>query len=257
MSTSPLSIAVLISAGRNPVSGVPRACRGDAIAMTLGRKLAGDNLRVIHAGKADDPALNDYLAFGASTIEVLAVPEGSVAVGQLATHVATCDVILTGGRAESGMGSGLFPYALAAALVRPIIANVLDVAFDQNELKIQQFLPKGKRRRIAAHAPIILAIHPMAAAELNYAYARRLAGRFDVHQAAAMPEPPPPSPWKVSSDLRLPIRLKAEAPKAGHARLLSAIAFEAKGGVVAFDGSPVDKAQIVFNYLREHHLLDF
>jgi electron transfer flavoprotein beta subunit len=258
MSTGPLSVAVLISAGRNPVSGVPRACRGDVAAMAVGRSLAGDGLRVVHAGRADDPALADYLALGASTIEALAAPEGTVDVPQLASHLAACDIILTGLRAESEMGSGLLPYALGNALDRPIIANVLDVTFEANEVKVSQFLPKGKRRGIAAQVPVILAIHPLAGTEFNYAYARRAAGRIVAQQAVAVSEPvSPSSPWTVSPGLRRPVRLKAEAPKAGHARLLSAIAPEAKGGVVAFDGSPVDKAQIVFNYLREHHLIDF
>jgi electron transfer flavoprotein beta subunit len=32
---------------------------------------------------------------------------------------------------------------------------------------------------------------------------------------------------------------------------------EAKSGVVAFEGTSVDKAQVVLNYLREHRLIDF
>jgi electron transfer flavoprotein beta subunit len=53
------------------------------------------------------------------------------------------------------------------------------------------------------------------------------------------------------------VRLKALDKKSGHARLLSAIVSETKGGVVAFEGTTVDKAQVMLNYLREHRLVDF
>lgn len=257
MSTLPVSVAVLISAGRHPVSGISRACRGDAIAMSLGQKLAGERLRVVHAGKADDPSLADYLALGANHIDVLSVPEGYDPVQQMVSHLTACDVIITGARAEQGMGSGLVPYALAHALRRPIVGSVLDISVDQNELKICQFLPKGKRRALAAQVPVILAVHPLAAADLNYAYARRLAGRIVTEQPILVPWPEADSPWTIAPENRRPVRLIAQETKGGHARLQSAIASEAKGGVVAFDGSPVDKAQIVFNYLREHRLIDF
>jgi electron transfer flavoprotein beta subunit len=67
--------AVLVSAGRHPFTGAPRACRGDAVALALGQRLVGDALRIIHAGAIDEPALKDYLALGASTIEVVAAPK--------------------------------------------------------------------------------------------------------------------------------------------------------------------------------------
>jgi electron transfer flavoprotein beta subunit len=53
------------------------------------------------------------------------------------------------------------------------------------------------------------------------------------------------------------VRLRAQDKKAGYARMLSAILTEAKGGVVAFEGTSVDKAQVILNYLREHRLIDF
>jgi electron transfer flavoprotein beta subunit len=257
MNSAPLAVAVLVSAGRHPVSGIARYCRGDAIAMALGHKLVGEQLRVVHAGKADDPALADYLALGANRIDVLPVPENHDPVQQMASHLETCDVILTGARAENGFGSGLLPYALAHLLRRPIVTNVLDVVVDQNELNIRQFLHRGQRRGLAAKVPVILAVHPLASVELSYAYARRVAGRIVAEQPIRAPQPDAQSAWTIAPENRRPIRLKAQETKGGHARLQSAIASEAKGGVVAFDGSPVDKAQIVFNYLRDHHLIDF
>jgi electron transfer flavoprotein beta subunit len=257
VSTRPLSVAVLLSAGRHPVSGAARACRSDAVALALGRKLAPDRLRVVHAGSVEEPSLQDYLALGAGCIDVLAVPEGKDLVPPLAARLADVDVILTGSRAEQGAGSGLFPYALAGAMGRPVVGNVLDVKFEKDDLVVRQFLPKGKRRGIAVRTPVVLAVHPLASAEFNYAYARRLSGRIEVDQAKSASNVDNLSAWTVSPVPRRPVRLKAQESKAGHARLLSAIVSEAKGGVVAFEGSPVDKAQIMLNYLREHRLIDF
>ena len=134
--------------------------------------------RVIHAGAIDEPALNDYLALGAGTIEVVAIPNGYDTVRVLSGLLKDVDLVLAGGRAESGAGSGLFPYALAKALGRPVVANVLDVEIEGAEARVRQFLPKGRRRGVAVSLPAILAVHPLTQVRLGYAYARRLSGRI-------------------------------------------------------------------------------
>ncbi len=261
MSTPSLSIAVLVSAGRHPVSGIARACRGDAVALALARKLGGDRLRVIHAGKAEEPSIRDYLALGAGRVEVLSTSDGQDPAQPLAAHLKDVGVILTGSRAEVGAGSGMFPYRLAHAMGRPLVGNVLDARIDEDGVTVRQFLPKGRRRGIAAPVPIVLVVHPMAPAQLKYAHARRVAGRVEAVSGFAAPELGDASAsvpaWSIDPAPRRPVRLKAQENKTGHARLQSAIVFEAKGGTVAFDGSSVDKAQIMLNYLREHRLVDF
>jgi electron transfer flavoprotein beta subunit len=254
------SVAVLVSAGRNPVSGSPRACPGDAVAMSLGRKIAGDALRVVFAGSQDEPALMDYLALGAGTIEVVSCSSSSDIVAALATKLSDVDVILTGTRTESGAGSGVVPYALAAALKRPVVANVLDAIIDRGEARVTQFLPKGLRRSLATQLPAIFSVHPMAPLQLTYAHARRATGRIvnsvsgdsggelDIHR---VPQ------WAVTTTERRLLPLKAEVKMNAHDRLQSAISQEAKGGVVAIDGTCVDKAQVVLAYLRENRLIDF
>ena len=262
MTKSSISVAVLVSAGRHPVSAAPRASRGDAVAMALGRQLAGDALRVIHAGAPQEPSLQDYLALGAGTIEVLSVEPGGDVLPALLTHLQNSDVVLTGGQAETGLGSGLLPYALAHRLGRPLIANVLDVAIENSpangwETKVRQFLPKGQRRGIVCPLPTVLAVHPAAPVEMPYAYARRLKGRIVSLAVTESIEQASPPLWKVSPATRSPVKFKAEDKKSGHARMLSAIVTDSKGGVVAFEGTSVDKAQVVLNYLRENHLIDF
>lgn len=259
----PISVAVLVSAGRNPVSGAPRACRGDAVAMALGMSLAGDTLRVVHAGDDREPALRDYLAYGARGIEVLRVDAPQDLAPILAKSVADADVILTGSAAEQGAGSGLLPYMLAESLGRPVVANVLGVTLEPRGARertiahLRQFLPKGQRRQLICPVPLIVAVHPFAPVRLDYAYSRRISGRLDVTQTDySAPSAVQPS-WTIEAAPRRPVRLQAQDIKTGHARMLSAVTSEVKSGVVAFEGTTVDKAQVVLNYLREHRLVDF
>jgi electron transfer flavoprotein beta subunit len=253
--TPQISVAVLLSAGRHPVSGASRAAPGDAAALALARKLAGDGVLALHAGSHGEPALQDYLAFGAGRIEVLTVGPGQDILPPLAERLRNVDLILTGARAERGAGSGTLPYALAHALKYPIIPNVLEATREESELRVRQFLPKGRRRAVAAPPRAILVVHPLAPADLRYAHARRLTGRIET--ALAAPLAAESRSWTVETTERRPVRLKAEDKKAAHARLLSAIVSEAKGGTVAIEGSSVDKAQIVLSFLREHRLVDF
>lgn len=251
------TVAVLVSAGRHPVSGTPRACRGDAVAMALGRRLAGHGARVIHAGDPHDDALSDYLALGATRLEVLGIPEGRDFLTTLADYVKGANLILTGSRAEQGAGSGLMPYLLAQALDRPMIGNVLDAQIDGREVVVQQFLPKGQRRSLAAPTPLVVSVHPLAPAGLRYAHASRVAGRIDAIAVATPPLAASPPAWTIDPSARRPLRLQAIDKKDGHARMTSLIQSQARGGVVAFEGTSVDKAQILLTYLRQHRLVDF
>jgi electron transfer flavoprotein beta subunit len=230
--------------------------------MALGRRMAGDGLRVVHAGAEQEPSLQDYLALGAGTIEVLPLDSSGDAVAALAAYLKDVDVILTGSNADSGAGSGLFPYVLARALARPVVANVLEARVERAagegwDVEIRQFLPKGERRRIGCELPLVIAVHPLAPVELKYAYARRVSGRVErgpeIPTGTRVVEPG----WAIEAASRRPVRLKARETKSAHARMQAAVVAEAKGGVVAFGGSTVDKAQVMLNYLREHRLVDF
>jgi electron transfer flavoprotein beta subunit len=252
--------AVLVSAGRHPFTGAPRACRGDAVALALGQRLVGDALRIIHAGAIDEPALKDYLALGAGTIEVVAAPNGQDTVSVLSGLPEGCRPRSHRQPGRKRGGSGLFPYALAKALGRPVAANVLDVEIEGAEARIRQFLPKGRRRGVAVSLPAILAVHPLTQVRLGYAYARRLSGRIVAVSPAIdgkLGADAGGEPWTVEQTSRRPVRLKAEEKRSAHERMRAAVVSEAKGGVVAFEGTSVDKAQVVLNYLRNHRLIDF
>ena len=257
MSSTSRSVAVLVSAGRHPVSGAPRACNNDAIAMALGRKLAGDALRIFHAGDPADAALQDYLAYGATRIDVVQLRGGADPLAALAGHLRSTEIILTGSRTERGAGSGLLPYVLAERLERPIVTDVLDIEIDNSQALLRQFLPKGKRRQIAAPVPLVVAVHPMAPASLSYAHARRMAGRIESIAATELQDTTSAPAWTVEPAARRPVQLKAQEQRDGHARMVSYVETQARGGAVVLEGSAVDKAQIILSYLRNNQLVDF
>lgn len=254
------SVAVLVSAGRHPSSGKPRACPGDAVVLALGRKIAGEALHVIHAGSPGEPALADYLALGAGKVEVLPLQEGGDAVPALVSCLDRFDVILTGLSAERGEGSGVLPYAVAKSLGRAIASNVIEAKVSCGEIQVRQFLPKGKRRSLAVPMPCVITVHPLTTLRLGYAYARRHAGTvstIDPSGDGVVSAPSVPNPWTLQPANRQLVRLRAADKKPAHARLQSAIAPQSKGGVVVIEGSNDEKAKAVLDYLRDHRLIEF
>lgn len=262
-------ITALVSAGRHPVSGEPRHCRNDSIAMTIGFKLTNSlnevsanasKFKVLHAGNPGNSALTDYLALGASQIDVIPMAANTDIVDSLAAKLVNIDLILTGSRAESDQDSGLLPYLLAAKLSIPLVANALAITPTANGIEILQFLPKGKRRSVTVQLPAVVVIHPLAPVELRFAYARQIMG--------AISQQPTPGTivaakgtnalqWQTQAYIRKPNKLKARENKSGHARMLSATVSENKGGAVVNDGNSVEKAQVILGYLREHRLINF
>jgi electron transfer flavoprotein beta subunit len=272
-------ITVLVSTAIHPLSGHPCTNRNDTLALEIARQLSGGTQRTLHIGDPQDAALPDYLAFGANSVEVLPDVAGSDIVATLADQVRNAKLILSGTRAQSGEASGMLPYLLAAALKRPIVADVLEVQLLGDSVQATQFLPKGRRRTVTVSLPAIIAVHPLATVLPRYAYARRVAGRIqtlsnaptpdsnamgagthsatDATALAASPSGPRPSPWTLESVDRVPVKLKAPDRRSGHARMLSATAAVSRGGQVVNQGSDVEKAQAVLAYLREHDLIAF
>ena len=256
-------ITTLVSAGRHPLSGEPRHCHNDSLAMSIGldtAKLVSAEHHVLHVGKPDNKALKEYLALGASQIEVISISDNTDIVDCLATQLNHVDLILTGSRAESGEDSGLLPYLLAEKLGIPLVVNALAIKSSENIIEVLQFLPKGKRRNVTVKLPAIIAIHPLAPASLKFSYARQISGEIK-----SLPTPHAPIPlannhkpqWQAQATIRKPIKLKAPENKSGHERMLAAISSESKGGAVVNNGNSVEKAQVILGYLREHHLINF
>ena len=262
-------IAVLVSIGRHPVSGVPRYSRNDAAALDMAGKLAqhaaGTSIDVIHAGDAGNPALPDYLALGAASVtlvEAMASRDVLPALqSQLQAQLQPYDLVLCGSRAEGGAASGMLPYLLAARLGLPLLAGVIAVTPDRGRGSIvaQQYLPKGRRREVALKLPALMTVHPLAPNSLRYAYARLRSGeiRKQAFSADAAAVDDSAGQWTVEPAKAVPRKLAAPEKRSGHARMQAATVSESRGGKVVQDGSAADKAQVVLAYLREHRLVDY
>ncbi|PQV49152.1 drug:proton antiporter [Paraburkholderia sp. BL21I4N1] len=264
-----MKIAVLVSVGRHPVSGVARYSRNDAAALTLALSLVKTHqatLDVLHAGDPSNPALQEYLALGARSVEVLET-EGSNGVQadaatRLAARLRGYDLVLTGTRAEGAFDSGMLPYRVAAALNMPLIGAAVDVALRDGCAEVRQFMPKGLRRRVEVRLPALIAVHPLANAAPTYAYARLREGTIRPVAASSTVDADTTDDadnlaWTTRPVSAKPVRLAAAEKRSGHARMLSATTTESRGGSVVIEGSSVEKAQVILAYLREHQLVDY
>ena len=268
-----MKIAVLVSVGRHPVSGTARYSRNDAAALTIALSLAkthGATLDVLHAGDPSNPALREYLALGARTVEVLEVPttpewQGD-AIAPLTTRLRGYDLVLTGTRAEGAFDSGMLPYRIANALDMPLVGSAVDLTLRDGCAEVRQFMPKGLRRRVEVQLPALIAVHPMANTAPSYAYARLREGTIRPVAADTPGSPDAGSPraaspddlaWTTHPATAKPVRLAAAEKRSGHARMLSATTTESRGGSVVIEGSSVEKAQVILAYLREHQLVDY
>ncbi|MFM0174040.1 electron transfer flavoprotein subunit beta/FixA family protein [Paraburkholderia sediminicola] len=258
-----MKIAVLVSVGRHPVSGTARYSRNDAAALSMALSLARTHnatLDVLHAGDPSNPALKEYLALGARSVEVLEIattPELQAdATAPLAARLRGYDLVLTGTRAEGAFDSGMLPYRVANALEMPLVGAAVDITLRDGCAEVRQFMPKGLRRRVEVRLPALIAVHPLANAAPTYAYARLREGtiRPVATQAAANPDD---LTWTVRPAVAKPVRLAAAEKRSGHARMLSATTTESRGGSVVIEGSSVEKAQVILAYLREHQLVDY
>ncbi|SOF01405.1 electron transfer flavoprotein beta subunit [Burkholderia sp. OK233] len=260
-----MKIAVLVSVGRHPVSGTARYSRNDAAALTIALSLAkthGATLDVLHAGDPSNPALKEYLALGARTVEVLEVPatpewQGD-AIAPLAARLQGYDLVLTGTRAEGAFDSGMLPYRVASALDVPLVGAAVDLTIRDGCAEVRQFMPKGLRRRVEVRLPALIAVHPMANTAPSYAYARLREGTIRPVATDAPGRPSAANPaWTIRPASAKPVRLAAAEKRSGHARMLSATTTESRGGSVVIEGSSVEKAQVILAYLREHQLVDY
>ena len=257
-----LNIAVLVSVGVHPISGVARYCRNDALGLAMGLQLIeaqSAQLEVFHAGEPNEAVLSEYLALGALCVKVIACADKDV-VKNLTENLANCDLIITGTRAEGGRG--LLPYLLAEKLGLPIIANVLEIKSAENALEVLQFLPKGKRRRVFVELPAVVVVHPFAVVELHYAHAQKSTGKIEILTQENKKDISKSIAWKPSPKTYMPVKLKAidekyGIHKTGHARMVEALVSESKNGIVVIEQDSVEKAQVIVRYLREHHLIDF
>ncbi|NLR73853.1 electron transfer flavoprotein subunit beta [Leeia aquatica] len=253
---SGVKLTVLVSPGRHPVSGRARVSPADAAALCQARELPGTQLRVMSAGQGKTADLDAYLGLGVAELEWIPTADERVAE-TLQAALAGQELVLMGSRADGGLSSGMLPFQLAAALGMPVIQDVLQVSLRGRTARVVQFLPKGLRRELEVDLPALITLHPRAHGTTRYAYALARAGR--VVQCHGFVVSVSEQCWQVEPANRRARPLKAQLKLSGHARMQGAIASDEGGraGQVVKQGTVVEKAQVVLDYLREHRLIDF
>jgi electron transfer flavoprotein beta subunit len=223
-----LHVITLVSVGAHPTSGRPRRAEQDARAVELGLQLAGDNLHVLHAGSADEPALRAYLGMGLDELHVLEQPAGGDALPGLADYIRESGVqmVLTGSQAETGEGSGMLPYLLAEKLGWPLVVGMAEVeSMSNGTAQVLQALPRGQRRRLKVRLPFLATVDNAAPKPRQSAYGpaqRGLLGIEDVEVTidelltgnSLQPAKPRPKRLKVIKAKSGADRMKAATAKA-------------------------------------------
>jgi len=249
-------ITVLVAASAHAVSGRPTRSRADAVAVALALGLPGQ-LRLLGAGAMPEAVARDYLALGAGRIEVLEAAQDADVCASLLPALRNTAWIVTGTRGEAEQGSGVLPFALGAALGRPVVTDVVAVQPEGGSWVVTQALPKGARRRLRVSAPAVLAVSAAAPVVLRHSLADAMAGTV-VRTTAASTAPADLSArgQRVPRGKRRKL-LEARVAQSGHARMLGAIESPSTGGAVLQAGSPAAKAQAVLDYLQTHSLVQF
>ncbi|MFH6787094.1 MULTISPECIES: electron transfer flavoprotein subunit beta [Methylobacterium] len=259
-----MKIAVLLSAGRHPVSGAAVLPRLEAQAIRIAVRL-GEAFGVLDGGSApfglhagpDAATVADALGQGLARIEHLVLPEGVDPVPALAEHLAATapDVILAGRRGQGGGESGIVPYALAAALDRPLIADVVSVApgDEAGTLRLDQSLGRGALRRVVVRGPVVATVHPDAPASLAYAFGRARRGTIVSLEPTAEPVAGPAIPVEERPYRRRPKIVKGAPAGGSAAERLKAATGEsgaAASGRLLVDPAPEEAAREILAYLR-------
>lgn len=244
-----MRIAVLLSAGRHPVSG--RACPVPVELQAI-RLAGGFGVTTgIHAGP-DATAVRDALGHGLTRLVHLQLAEANNPVESLVAALAADapSLILAGRTGQGGEDSGLLPYVLARRLGLPIVADA--VALHEGEdgtLIVEQALPKGARRRVTVRLPAVVTVHPAAPAPLPFAYGAMRRGVVESRAGVAM-APAPGDIEERAYRKRPKLIAKAAAGASAADRLKAATEAASGGGRLLVDPAPEEAAREIIAFLR-------
>lgn len=253
-----VKIVSLVSVGAHPTSGRARRAEQDARAVELGLQMVGDDLQVLHAGSAEEPALRAYLGMGLARLHVLEQPAGSDAVPALASYLrgAAAQIVLTGAQAETGEGSGMLPFLLGEQLGWPVVVGLAAIeSVEGGVAQVLQALPRGQRRRLKVRLPMLASVDNAAPAPRQSAYGPAQRGELPAHEVEIVDDEllagDPLQPAKPR-----PKRLKVIKAKSGADRMKAATAKASGGGGQVLKGvSAQEGAEAVLKLLVEEGVI--
>jgi len=247
-------IAVLISTRIDPVSGRATRSSADAAAVALALRRE-DRPRLLASADMSDAVAREYLGLGAPTLTRVLTPAEGDLVRAMSAAASASPLVLCGARAQSGLGSGLLPYQLAAAMQRPIVPDVVDLEPDADGWMVRQALPRGARRRLRITREAVLVMSERAPAATRHAYDAAQRGQL-LAAPAAVATGSTAKAGLVWSGEPARKQLRPLAPRlqlSGHARMARAVGSGSSnaGGRVLKDGSAEDKARALYEHLLQ------
>lgn len=266
-----MELAVLVSVRIDPTSGRATRSRADAAAVALAQKALDDGREpwLCTAGDMPDGVARDYLAQGVSQITRLRA-RGDASLGDVVSLLESacreCGLVLAGPRGESGLASGLLPYALAQRLGRPVINEVVDLLREPDGgWRVVQALSRGARRswRLDPGVAVVLVTSGRLAQREDlpqrHSWVAAREGRI-VESAAAVPasQAGRSADWRFepARKQRRPLApLSSESGAARMARATGSGESARQGGAVILEGSAMEKARLLLEHLRKLSLV--